>query len=202
LLGLAAVSAAIPAQAFETWISLRDAGVVRQSQDFSCGIAALATILTHYYGDAVSEAALLAEFLEARTADDTAVVEDMGVSFADLEQLARMRGFPTLGISLDHRDLKKLSQPVIVALNTGGRAHFSVLRRVESGTTFLLADPSWGNRRLGESEFLGLFASGPAGQRGRVLIVGSGFGEAKSGEDFRLPEQRIRMLPASFRVPP
>jgi uncharacterized protein len=38
---------------------LRDMNVVKQQQDYSCGAAALATLLRYYFGDATSETEIL-----------------------------------------------------------------------------------------------------------------------------------------------
>ncbi|MFU8766006.1 MAG: hypothetical protein ACNA7T_15865, partial [Haliea sp.] len=46
--------------AFTNWVTLRDAGLVRQERDFSCGVAALATYLTYYLQHPVTEGELLA----------------------------------------------------------------------------------------------------------------------------------------------
>ena len=54
---------------FQSWVALRDAGVVRQRRDFSCGLASLATLLTHYYRIEVGEEALLDEVLSRGSVD-------------------------------------------------------------------------------------------------------------------------------------
>ena len=88
------VLAASPTQAsdgavFSSWRALRDAGVVKQASDFSCGLAALATYFTTYLNDPLSEAALL-RLLEAQ-GDDWGLPADwreQGVSYAILIALA------------------------------------------------------------------------------------------------------------------
>jgi predicted double-glycine peptidase len=42
---------------------LRDQNVVLQRFDYSCGAGALATLMRYYFGDAVSEEAILAGIL-------------------------------------------------------------------------------------------------------------------------------------------
>jgi len=52
----------------KTWKDLRDAKVVKQALDTSCGSAATATILRFFYGRDVSEADILAEVIAANLA--------------------------------------------------------------------------------------------------------------------------------------
>lgn len=190
---------AIPASAFENWISLRDAGVVRQERDFSCGVAALATILTYYYRQPVTEETLLKELARVAGPSAHAPAGRSGVSFADLQELAESRGFAALGISLSYRDLDKLRQPVIVALDVEGQAHFTVLRHMNPSTGASIADPSWGNLRLSPQTFVRMFGATPGGERGRVLIIGSGLAGSDRVDDYRLRQRPLRMLPAGLR---
>lgn len=188
--------ATAPAQAFETWVERRDAGVIRQSLDYSCGLAALATVLSDL-GTPVSEAELLSALFAGpassqgdtprRDADAPVLsppaeapapgAEHRDISFADLARLARQRGFSALGIAAPLETLKKLRVPAIVAMDIDGRAHFSVLRAVAHDGAALLADPSWGNRRLAAWEFERYALSDAAGEDGgrplcRLLLLG------------------------------
>lgn len=165
--------------AFDDWRSIRDRGIVKQHRDYSCGAAALATVLTYFYEDAVSEEALLRQTMDYRDSlvkngvDDPAVAQFLGLSFSDMAMLARSRNYPVLGVDVAYSDLKSLAVPVIVALNLDGRAHFSVLRSIDDHDRVFLADPSWGNLQLSRSEFLASFSQGAVGERGRALIVGA-----------------------------
>lgn len=165
--------------AFDDWRSIRDRGIVKQQRDYSCGAAALATVLTYFYADAVSEETLLRQIMDYRDSlpnsgvDDPGVAQFLGLSFADMARLARSRSYPVVGLDIAYSDLKNLTVPAIVALNVEGRAHFSVLRRADDHDRVFLADPSWGNLQLSRSEFLSSFSQDAGGERGRVLIVGS-----------------------------
>ena len=145
---------------FESWLERRDKGVIRQQFDYSCGLAALATILTHHYADPVDELELLQALTIAAGTDGAGAGDRrVGVSFADLAALAGLRGYLARGLSLPLADLARLRQPVIVALSVNRRAHFSVLERVDARGVFHLADPSWGNRRLSAAEFRRYFSA-------------------------------------------
>ncbi|WP_439101230.1 C39 family peptidase [Congregibacter sp.] len=175
---------ATPVQAFDNWVSLRDAGVVRQKQDFSCGAAALATVLTHFYREPVSEAVLLEQLISGRRDSGKEELEGAALSFSDLAMLARSRDYSALGVAVAFEDLKRLALPVIVALNIEGRGHFSVLRRVDGDERVFLADPSWGNRQLGKRAFLTSFAGQGSDSQGRILIIGPK-GGARGDESYR-----------------
>lgn len=138
---------------FQDWLQLRDDGVVRQQRDFSCGLAALATLLELQFGLAVSEQSLLEELLLIDERD----VANAGVSFAALVALANQRSIHGFGVSVNYTTLRKLRQPAIVALSVNGRDHFSVLKRIDETGNVWLADPSWGNRRLAEWQFAPMF---------------------------------------------
>ena len=148
------------ARGVDDWLSQRDAGVVRQTLDYSCGIASLATILSYYFSEPVSEQALLTQYAG----------EKPDISFDDLAQLARARGYRALGVSVSYADLLRLRHPAIVALDLGERQHFSVLRRARAdGVT--LADPSWGNHAMHREAFEARFAIDAEQSRGRVLVI-------------------------------
>jgi len=190
------------AQAFDDWRSLRDRGIVKQQKDYSCGAAALATLLTYFYGDPVSEDVLLKETMHHRDSVKESRLgrrvprHFMGLSFADMARLARSRDYPVLGVDVAYDDLKNLALPVIVALDIQGRAHFSVLRRIDDHDRVFLADPSWGNYQIAGKKFLESFAGDRDGRRGHILIIGPRDAKESTHQAFRhrLP-RRVLMAP-------
>jgi predicted double-glycine peptidase len=165
---LAASGAAAGGGNFRDWVTLRDAGVVRQRHDFSCGLASLATLLTHYYQMEVGEDDLLAE-LENRPGAGVSVYRERGVSLADLAWLSRRHGIESVGLRLPPAALSTLRRPVIVYLEQRGEPHFSVLRGTGADGAVLLADPAAGNRRASAAQFAHWFAID--GERGRALLL-------------------------------
>ena len=65
--------------ALTSWVEQRDQGVVKQQRDYSCGAAAVATLLTYHWGREVSESdvlnAWLAQFSQAELSLQTFVDE-------------------------------------------------------------------------------------------------------------------------------
>ena len=132
-------------RAQHTWVHFRDQGIVKQSHDFSCGAASVATILTHYYGDPTSESDIL-----------TDIQKKGASSFLDLKAAIEKRGYKAIGLGMSWPGMLELKIPVIVHLNYKGQDHFSVLNDITSQRAHL-ADPSWGNRRLNLARFKQLF---------------------------------------------
>lgn len=161
------------AQAFSDWVSRRDEGVVRQELDYSCGVAALATYISHYWRRPVSEAALLARLVEAGDSWHLpADWQSRGVSWRLLEQLAADHGLQPSALSLPVDLLMSLRVPALVRLVVRGQAHFSVLRGVDSRGRVQLADPSWGNQILSREAFVSLWAL--ERQRGTAMLFRAG----------------------------
>src|SRR4051794_39712255 len=126
-------------------LEIRQAGVIVQQWDVSCGAAALATLLTYHLGDPVSEKAV-AQAMLGKT-DPLRVKVRRGFSLLDLKRYAEARGFQAdgyTGMSLD--DLEELG-PAIVAVVLDRYPHFVVFRG-RSGDRVLLADPAFGNRSV------------------------------------------------------
>ncbi len=158
---------------FRSWLELRDAGVVKQQRDFSCGVAALATYFSLYLNTAVSESELL-QLLRLR-GDDWGLPEDwreQGVSYAILIALAAHHGVQGAGLAVTPERLMSLRVPAIVRLQVDGVAHFSVLRGIDRAGRLHLADPSWGNRQLSSDRFLAMWLD-PAqnAQVGTLLLL-------------------------------
>lgn len=132
---------------------LRDANVVKQRLDYSCGAAALATLLRYGFGERVTERALLAQLFGLLSAEEKAVSREKGFSLLDLQRLAQARGFRAQGFRLEPKYLAQLRGPVIVYIEPRGYKHFAVLRGVR-GDRVYLADPSRGNVRMPAYAFL------------------------------------------------
>ncbi|NOV22854.1 peptidase C39 [Cupriavidus necator] len=167
--------------AMRSWKAMRDDGVVKQQFDYSCGAAALATLLQHYYGDAVDEAAILKQISAWGPA-----------TLSSLSAAASHFGYEARGYALSLEALRQLRLPVIVFLHTGNDNHFSVLRSVDADSV-ALADPSLGNRIYAIPDFLQLWTTRPSRHYpGRVLVVLPRRAGQAGNPDF------MRPIPARF----
>jgi predicted double-glycine peptidase len=131
--------------ATQSWKEQRDAHVVKQDRDYSCGAASLATLLNEYYGLSLTEEQILKDMNKP----------DMMANFEDMARVVGGYGFKSGGVALSYEQLSKLTVPVVVYLQHRGEDHFSVLRGI-SATQVQLADPSWGNRIYSKAQFLAM----------------------------------------------
>ena len=132
---------------------LRDENLVKQRFDFSCGAAALATMLRYGFGDDVNERQVLIGLFDGLSDDEKREVERTGFSLLDLQRVARARGYSAEGFRLEPGQLTLLGGPVIVFIEPRGYKHFAVLRAVH-GDRVYLADPARGNIRMPVHTFL------------------------------------------------
>ena len=147
---------------------LRDQYVVKQHLDFSCGAAALATLMTYYFGEETSEDEILNLLVAQLTKDERKLKASKGFSLLDLKHAAEAKGYQAAGFKLTIEQLTKLAAPVIVFVQPLGYKHFAVLRGTDRGRVFL-ADPARGNLRMSIGRFLSewdgiVFALGKPGE--------------------------------------
>ena len=148
--------------AMKSWKDLRDADIVMQKLDFSCGAASLATILKGFYGYDVTELDILTAIGKEK---------DVMLSFSELAKVMPKYGFNGVGLALSVSDLQKFTVPAIVYLRINGQDHFAVLRSITKNMVWL-ADPAWGNRRLSIHQFLEIWETRDDRERpGKVLLV-------------------------------
>ena len=130
---------------------------VGQEHDFSCGSAALATLLTHNYKTPVSEHDVFQSMFEN---GDKKVIAQSGFSLLDLKNYLTRRGLRSEGFRAPLSRLAEVRLPAIVLLNVRGYHHFVVLEGIHDGWV-LLADPANGMRteQVGvfEEEWSGVF---------------------------------------------
>jgi predicted double-glycine peptidase len=161
-----ACGAALPAQAdvrvggdsngyyrvgVKSWWEIPFRTVVRQQYDFSCGSAAVATLLTYHYGRPTDENA---SFIAMWNAGDQDVIRKSGFSMLDMKNYLQSLGFRVGGFRLDHEQLASLNQPVIALLNLKGYKHFVVVKGVSAGEV-LVGDPALGLRKMSLEDFTG-----------------------------------------------
>ena len=147
---------------------LRDRGLVKQKFDYSCGAAALATILRYGFGEAVTEKQILLELFDLLSDKEKKISEKEGFSLLDLQRVAQARGYKAQGFRLEAKYLPRLSGPVIVFIEPRGYKHFAVLRGVR-GDRIHLADPSRGNIRMPAYRFLESWLQ--KGDKGIIFVV-------------------------------
>ena len=127
--------------------SLKEAkfkATVRQQYDYSCGSAALATLLTHHYGYPVTEQAVFGDMFDR---GDQAKIQREGFSLLDMKLYLQTHGFKADGFELPLDKLLESGLPAIVLIDERGYHHFVVVKGLRDGRV-LLGDPSSGARTL------------------------------------------------------
>lgn len=143
----------------QSWKTLRDARIVKQDLDYSCSAASLATLLNEFYGQSVTEEALLKAMDKG----------DLRASFGDMQKALPQFGFKAQGFSASYEQLMRLKAPVVVYLKHRKDDHFSLLRGIDENTVWL-ADPSLGNRTYSKAQFLEMWQT--RGDKGNAELVG------------------------------
>ena len=128
---------------------LRFRNVVHQKYDYSCGSAALATLLQYHYGLDTNEMAIL-QAMYAR--GDKEKIHREGFSLLDMKNYLASVGLQSAGYRETLDKLASVGIPAIVLINKRGYMHFVVLRGVTEDRV-LVADPATGSHIYSRNEF-------------------------------------------------
>lgn len=149
-------------------ISMRDAKYVEmvpQQTDFSCGAAALATILKYAYNRPVTESDVIEGMMKV---SDLELVRQKGFSMLDIKRYVESLGMRGRGYKVVPGTLESIRIPTIVLLDYKGYKHFVVLKKATPEEVYI-ADPALGNRIMKRAEF-------DADWNGIVFaVIGQGF---------------------------
>ena len=132
------------------------AQVIRQQFDFSCGSAALATLLTFHYEDPIDE---LEAFDVMYANGDQARIAEAGFSLLDMKRFLESRGYQADGYSASLDRLIDAGIPAIALINYRGYSHFVVVKGVRDGRV-LVGDPALGARLVPIPEFEEMWENG------------------------------------------
>jgi predicted double-glycine peptidase len=128
---------------------IRYSHIVSQQFDYSCGAAALATLLKYGYGIDIPETELIRRMMVFSSPD---IVVKNGFSMLDMKKFVETIGLRGRGFRVNTDALYHLQVPVMVLMNIDGYEHFVIVKHAESGRVFI-ADPALGNRILLEEDF-------------------------------------------------
>ena len=122
---------------------------IHQQYDFSCGSAALATLLTHHYNFPVSEQDI---FREMFARGDQVKIKKEGFSLLDIKNYLAARGFDSDGYVAELDKLTAAGVPAIALIKERGYHHFVVIKGLRDGRV-LVGDPSAGTRAMPRGQF-------------------------------------------------
>lgn len=123
--------------------------VIRQRYDFSCGSAALATLLRYHYDYDAGEATA---FRGMWAKGDRAQIRRVGFSLLDMKRWLGSRGIAADGYKVTLDQVATTGVPGIALIAIKNYRHFVVVKGVHRGEV-LLGDPSAGLTIMSASEF-------------------------------------------------
>jgi predicted double-glycine peptidase len=133
-----------------TMRDLRFRDLIPQKYDFSCGSAALASLLSAGYGMQTTEADLIRWMMHG--ADPREIIRN-GFSMLDMKRYVESVGMRAHGFRVEPDALYRLQMPVIALLDLKGYKHFVVVKGAQAGRVFV-ADPALGHRVMNEQDFV------------------------------------------------
>jgi hypothetical protein len=123
--------------------------VIPQAHDFSCGSAAMATLLTYHYGRPTTEKEVLEEMM---LFGNTERILTQGFSMGDMKDYLERHGYQSGGYQAPLDVLVKARIPGVVLISTKGFMHFVVVKGVAEGYV-LVGDPALGVSIQSREEF-------------------------------------------------
>ena len=128
----------------------RFSSVIQQQYDFSCGSAAIASLLSYHYSHDVSEQSVFSAMFAL--ADPEKVRKD-GFSMLDMKRFLESEGYQADGFRMPLSGIREqVSLPVIVLMNLEGFRHFVVIKGI-SDDEVLVGDPARGLKAYSRAEF-------------------------------------------------
>lgn len=151
--------------------------LVQQKTDFSCGAAALATILRQAYWLDVNEEQIITGMLAQ---SDQNLVRVQGFSMLDMKRYVESIGMRARGYRVAPETLTDIKIPVVVLLDIRGYKHFVVMQRVHDGWVYI-GDPVLGHKRFKVDDFV-------KGWNGIIFaVIGQGYDKSNALLDPPVP---------------
>jgi len=143
-----------------SWKDLPFQTVKHQTYDFSCGSAAVATLMTYVYDKPTTEEAVFKEMFKR---GDQQKIRREGFSMLDMSNYLNAHGLKAKGFRLKLDAIAKNRMPFIALVNNNGYNHFVVVKASDGGNV-LVGDPNTGNKEYGRDDFADIW-------NGLALIV-------------------------------
>lgn len=132
-----------------TFAERRFKTIYKQQYDFSCGSAALASLLTYHYDDTVDEQSV---FTDMYKNGDQQKIQKQGFSLLDIKLYLERRGYRSDGFKINLDQLVNAKAPALTIINNNGYLHFIIIKGVNSEEV-LVGDPALGVKVMPRDEF-------------------------------------------------
>lgn len=124
--------------------------IVHQTFDYSCGSAALATLLKYRFGENLTERQVIQGLMSY--GDSEQITKRRAFSLLDMKKFVGVLGYKGVGYKADIEDLKTIDGPFIVPIKILDYRHFIVFKGMYKDHVFI-ADPWRGNISFTLKEF-------------------------------------------------
>lgn len=152
-------------QGLKSQAQFTDAHIIKQQYDYSCGSAALATLLNYYLGEQLTEKQIIQALVEY--GDKQQIEKLRAFSLLDMKRFVEKLGYKGTGYKANIEDLRTMGKPCIVPVEIFGYSHFCVFRGIVNDHVFI-ADPYLGNVSYPVADFLKMW------QRNVAFVVTDG----------------------------
>jgi predicted double-glycine peptidase len=132
-----------------SWAEIPFRSVIRQQFDFSCGSAAVATLLTYHYRAKTPE---VESFKAMWARGDQEKIRKLGFSMLDMKHYLQARGLKAEGYRFRVADIAKAGRPGIALIDLRGFKHFVVVKGVR-GNRVLVGDSILGLTEYSAQDF-------------------------------------------------
>jgi predicted double-glycine peptidase len=132
-----------------TFLERRFQTVYKQQFDYSCGSAALASLLTFHYEDPVSEQEA---FIDMYLNGNQEKIQKQGFSLLDIKKFLERRGYRSDGFKINLNQLITANVPALTIINNNGYMHFVIIKGV-TDEEVLVGDPAVGVKAILREEF-------------------------------------------------
>ncbi|RJX75804.1 bacteriocin resistance protein [Vibrio sinensis] len=144
--------------------------VIRQQFDFSCGSAAVASLLTYHYENPADEDTIFKAMYER---GNQSKIKKSGFSLLDMKEYLETLGYKADGFKIPLAKMRDIAVPGITLVNFDGYMHFVVIKGMNSHSV-ILGDPSRGTVKMRYSDFEQYYS-------GIVLLIRNYTDVAKNG---------------------
>jgi predicted double-glycine peptidase len=128
---------------------LKVRSVILQKYDYSCGSAAIATLLTYHYGNPISEEVAFRAMFDDGNQQK---IQQEGFSLLDMKRFLEANGYLADGFEVSLDEVGKAGIPAIVLIVDNGYHHFVVIKGMRDNK-ILLGDPAVGMRVVPREQF-------------------------------------------------
>jgi predicted double-glycine peptidase len=141
--------------------------VIRQQYDFSCGSAAVATLLTFHYNKPTSEQQVFNSMYKNGNQNK---IKSQGFSMLDMKKYLDSEGLRSDGFKMDLDKFVEIGVPGISLVNTRGYRHFVVVKGINNSHV-LVGDPATGVVVVSREQFEKIWSGSVLAARAEITVA-------------------------------